>query len=147
MNIGIALPARLAEIVDDFSLAKGSEKLEMLLQYSETLPPLPDWLKGKEAEMEAVPECMTSVSVTAEVMDGGMVFYFKVPPESPTVRGYAAIVAEGLHGVSPEQVLSLPPDFYLPMGLQQVLTPQRMNGMAAIVAHIKRLALEQISKQ
>jgi len=44
-------------------------------------------------------------------------------------------------------VLSLPPDFYLPMGLQQVLTPQRMNGMAAIVAHIKRLALEQISKQ
>lgn len=147
MNIGIALPARLAEIVDDFSLAEGSEKLEMLLQFSENLPPLPDWLKGKEAQMEAVPECMTPVSVIAEVKDGGMFFYFNIPPESPTVRGYAAIMAEGLDGVSPEQVLRLPPDFYLPMGLQYVLTPQRMNGMAAILAHLKRLALEQISKQ
>ena len=147
MNIGIALPARLAEIVDDFSLAEGSEKLEMLLQFSENLPPLPDWLKGKEAQMETVPECMTPVSVIAEVKDGRMFFYFNIPPESPTVRGYAAIMAEGLDGVSPEQVLRLPPDFYLPMGLQYVLTPQRMNGMAAILAHLKRLALEQISKQ
>jgi sulfur transfer protein SufE len=32
------------------------------------------------------------------------------------------------------------------MGLEQVLTPQRMNGMAAIVAHVRRLAFAQISK-
>ena len=76
--------------------------------------------------------------------DGGMIYHFIVPPESPTVRGYAAILAEGLNGVPPEQVLNLPPDFYLQMGLQQVLTNQRLNGMAALVAHIKRLALEHI---
>ncbi len=144
MNVQIALPPRLAEIVDDFSLAEGREKLEMLLQFSDSLPPLPDWLKGKEGEMEEVPECMTPVSVAAELKDGGMVYHFIVPPESPTVRGYAAILAEGLRGVTPEQVLNLPGDFFLHMGLQQVLTSQRLNGMEALVAHVKRLALEYV---
>ncbi len=144
MNVQVALPPRLAEIVDDFALAEGREKLDMLLQYSDSLPPVPDWLKGKEDQMEKVPECMTPVSVEAEVKDGGMVYHFIVPPESPTVRGYAAILAEGLRGATPEVVLNLPPDFFLQMGLQQVLTSQRLNGMAALVAHVKRLALANI---
>lgn len=147
MSVTVALPPRLAEIVDDFSLAEGQEKLELLLQYAESLPALPDWLTGKEGEMESVPECMTPVSLAAELKDGGMVFHFIVPQESPTVRGFASIVAEGLHGVAPEQVLAIPPDFYLAMGLQQVLTPQRMNGMAAIVVHIKRQALEKLAQK
>ncbi len=144
MNVQVALPPRLAEIVDDFSLAEGREKLEMLLQYSDSLPPVPDWLKGKENEMETVPECMTPVLAAAEVKDGGMVYHFIVPPESPTTRGYAAILAEGLRGATPEEVLNVSPDFFLQMGLQQVLTSQRLNGMAALVAHVKRLALEHL---
>jgi len=147
MSVTIALPPRMAEIVDDFSLAEGQEKLELLLQYAESLPALPDWLMGKEGEMESVPECMTPVSLATELKGGGMVFHFIVPQESPTVRGFAAIVTEGLRGVTPEQVLAIPPDFYLAMGLQQVLTPQRMNGMAAIVAHIKRQALEKLEQK
>jgi len=145
MNDIAGLPSRLAEIVEDFQLCEGSEKLELLLQYSESLPPLPDYLKGKEAQMEKVPECMTPVSVSAELQKGGMVFHFAVPEESPTVRGYAAIIAEGLRNATPEQVLSLPSDFYLTMGLQQVLTNQRLIGMAAVVAHVKRLALETMN--
>ncbi len=145
MSTTAALPARLAEIVDDFRLTEGREKLEMLLEYSDNLPPLPDWLREKQAEMEAIPECMTPVSVAAELKDGGMEFYFTVPEESPTVRGYAAILAEGLRGAPPEQVVQLPSDFYLQMGLQQVLSSQRMNGMAGMVAHVKRLALSKIN--
>jgi len=49
-----------------------------------------------------------------------------------------------LRGASPEQVLSVPSDFYQQMGLQSVLSSQRMNGMAAIVAHIKRLAVAHL---
>lgn len=139
------LPPRLAEIVDDFRLTEGREKLELLLEYSDNLPPLPDWLSEKPAEMESVPECMTPVSVAADLKDGGMEFYFTVPEESPTVRGYASILAEGLRGAPPEQVVQLPSDFYMQMGLQKVLSSQRMNGMAGMVAHVKRLALSKIN--
>jgi cysteine desulfuration protein SufE len=144
--IGAAdIPARLAEIVDDFQFAEGREKLELLLQFSESLPPLPEKYTGKQAEMESVPECMTPVSIAAEIKDGGLFYYFAVPEESPTVRGYAAILEEGLRGASPQQVIQLPSDFYLQMGLQTVLTIQRLNGMSGMVAHIKRLALEKMT--
>ncbi len=139
------VPDRLAQIVEDFELCEGREKLELLLQYAESLPPLPAWVAADESSLEAVPECMTPVAVAAELVDGGMRFYFKVPAESPTVRGFAAIVEEGLRGATPEQVLDLPADFYLQMGLQEVLTAQRMNGMSAIVAHVKRLAVAQLA--
>lgn len=141
MSAEMGLPPRLQEIVEDFSYCEGREKLELLLQYSDSLPPLPDGLAADPSQMESVPECMTPVSVSAEMLDGGMVFHFDVPAESPTVRGYAAIMAEGLRGTSPRQVLSLPADFYLQMGLQEVLSTQRLNGMAAMVAHVKRMAL------
>jgi cysteine desulfuration protein SufE len=39
----------------------------------------------------------------------------------------------------PEAVLKLPGDFYREIGLHQVLTHQRLNGMAAMIAHLKRL--------
>jgi cysteine desulfuration protein SufE len=145
VSVSPEIPSRLAEIVEDFQFAEGREKLEMLLQYSENLPSLPEKYAGKLAEMESVPECMTPVSIAVELIDGGLVYHFAVPEESPTVRGYAAIMAEGLKGASPQQVMQLPSDFYLQMGLQTVLTLQRLNGMAGMVAHIKRLALEKIS--
>jgi cysteine desulfuration protein SufE len=94
--------------------------------------------------MEFVPECMTPVYVHAETQDGRMTFYFDVPAESPTVRGYAALMGEGLRQATPEQVLSVPGDFYLHMGLDKVLSHQRLNGIAAILAHMKRLALEAL---
>jgi cysteine desulfuration protein SufE len=139
-----AIPLRLREIVEEFSWVEGQEKLELLLEYSERMAPLPDWL-NRETNMEQVHECMTPVFVHAEMQDGGMIFYFDVPPESPTVRGYAAILGEGLRGATPEEVLNLPNNFYQEMGLHRVLTAQRLNGITAILAYLKRLAGQQIS--
>ena len=138
-----AIPPRLQEIVEEFGEAEGQDKLELLLEYSEKMPPLPDWL-DKDTNMEQVHECMTPVFVHAERENGGMVFYFDVPPESPTVRGYAAILGDGLHGATPEQIVNLPGDFFQAMGLHKVLSPQRLRGISAILAYLKRLARGQL---
>jgi len=138
------IPTRLQEIVEEFGWLEGQEKLQLLLEYAEKMPPLPDWL-DKDTQMEQIHECMTPVFVHAEVENGGMVFYFEVPPQSPTVRGYAAILGEGLRGIAPEQIVELPNTFYQEMGLQQVLTAQRLNGIGAILAHLKRLAKEHMN--
>ncbi len=139
-----SIPPRLAEIMEDFQLAEGREKLELLLEYAERMPPLPGWLAEQHDAMDSVPECMTPVFVQSTVENGKMRFYFDVPRESPTVRGYAALLAEGLDQATPEQVLQVPSDFYMQMGLHQVLTQQRLNGAAAILAHMKQLAIKQI---
>lgn len=141
-----SLPARLAQIVDDFNWSEGQEKLELLLEFSEKMPPLPDWL-DRQSDMEQIHECMTPVFVHAESENGGMHFYFDVPAESPTVRGYAALLAEGLAGAAPEAVVKVPADFYLAMGLHKVLTTQRLNGIGAILAYVKRLASRELAKK
>jgi cysteine desulfuration protein SufE len=142
-----SLPPRLQEIVEDFGLAEGSEKLELLLEYSKQMPPLPEWLREKRDAMEQVHECMTPVFIHAENQDHKMKFHFDVPQESPTVRGYAEILREGLEGATPEEILQIPADFYYEMGLQDVLTPRRLQGAHSILAYMKRLATRELARQ
>ena len=137
------LPPRLQEIVEDFQWSEGREKLELLLQYAEELPDIPAWMQNQS--FEQVEECMTPVFVLSEMTDGKIHFHFDVPKSSPTVRGYAALMKKGLDGLTPEEILRVPGDFYLQMGLDQVLTYQRLNGIAAILAHMKLLALQEVT--
>lgn len=141
------LPPRLQEIVEDFEFLQGREKLEYLLQFAHELPPLPSWLAAEREKMEQVHECMTPVFVHAEHSNGTVAFYFDVPAESPTVRGFASILREGTHGLAVDAVLAIPDEFYLQMGLQSVLSGQRLNGMGAILRYIKRLARELATEE
>lgn len=134
------LPPRLQEIVEDFSYCEGQEKLEVLLEFAESLQPLPDWLEGKKQEMDEVHECMTPVFIYPEKRDGRLYYHFDIPPESPTVRGFGAILQQGLEGCTPEEIAAVPDMFYLQMGLQEVLSGQRLNGITAMLSHIKTLA-------
>jgi cysteine desulfuration protein SufE len=116
------LPPKLQEIVDDFASMSREEKIETLIAYSESLPPIPERLKDQRENMDNVPECMTPVTLLGEKgPDGGIQFYFEIPPQSPTVRGLASILASGLNGAKPEEILSVPADFFTAMNLHQWL--------------------------
>jgi len=143
-NTTSALPPRLQAIVEEFQDAQGREKLDLLLEYAQSLPPLPAWLAEQHNDMDQVHECMSPVFVYAEQDDGRMQFYFDVPPEAPTVRGYAALMAEGLNGVTPDEVMAVPGDFFNAMGLQEVITFQRIRGISAILTYMKRLAVQTL---
>lgn len=142
-----ALPPQMEKIVRMFSGAEGRDKLELLLDYSASMPKVPEALRGKHEEMEAVHECATPLFVHAEMKDGTIEYSFDVPEVSPTVRGFAAILGLGLKGATPEQVLTTPGDLFFQMGLHKVLTPQRLNGSAALLGHMKRLAVREMEKR
>ena len=136
------LPSKLQELVDDFASMTREEKLETLIAYAESFPALPERLKEERTKMEAVPECMTPVFLIGEKQpDGGIHFHFDIPPQSPTVRGLASILANGLNGCTPEEILTVPADFYLPMNLQEAVSQQRLNGFMGVLAHMKHEAV------
>ncbi|MEM7035223.1 MAG: SufE family protein, partial [Chloroflexota bacterium] len=105
------LPETFREIVEDFQFSEKEERLELLLEYAKELPALPPHLAGKQAEMEQVTECQTPFFLASEVEDGKVTFYYDVPMEAPTTRGYASILAKGLNGATPEAVLNVPTTF------------------------------------
>src|SRR5215216_547847 len=142
------LPPKLQEIVDDFASMTREEKVETLVAYSDALPPLPERLKAERDRMQPVPECMTPVFLHGErEPDGGIMFYFDIPPQSPTVRGLASLLANGLNGSKPEEILSVPMDFFLPMKLQEAISQQRINGFIGVLAHMKQTAVKLIENK
>lgn len=137
------LPKNLQEIIDDIASMTREEKLETLIAYAESFPDLPERFKAEREKMEAVPECMTPVFLIAEKdSNSGINFYFEIPKESPTVRGLASILFNGLNGCSLEEIISVPADFYLPMNLQEAVSAQRLNGFVGVLAHMKQAAVK-----
>jgi len=138
------IPAALAEIIAEFKTADDREKLDLLLEFSDELPDLPERLEHLRDEMLQVEECQAPVGIHAERQNGHIRFYFAIPESAPTVRGFASIMLEGTADATPEEILQIPADFYLEMGLQRVLSPQRLNGIGAILAYMKRLAVQEL---
>ena len=136
-NSDVPLPPRLQQIVDVFSGSPKQFRLEALLDYARRLPELPPDLAADRDLLEQVHECQTPFFLATRLEDGRIRLYFDAPPESPTVRGYAGLLAAGLDQESPEAILAVDNDFYLGMGLEEVITPQRLRGMGAILAHLK----------
>ena len=140
------LPIKLQEVVDAFTGMTRQQKIERLLAYAQSLPPFPDRLKTENGQSQEVPECTTPIQLVGErSADGGLVFYFDIPPESPTVRGLAALLANGLNGARPEEVLAVPYDFYLPMNLEEAVTQQHLNGFIGVLAHMKHTASQALN--
>jgi len=135
---------RLQEIAEDFGAVPDTERLQLLLEFSEELPPLPDRYAEHRDLLEQVPECQTPLFLAVEVDDDGTVhLFFDAPPEAPTTRGFAGILHAGLDGLSADEILATPGEFSSQLRLQDLVSPLRLRGMAAMLARIKRQLREQ----
>lgn len=133
----------LEEIVEDFASVPGEMRLQMLLEFANGLPELPEHLAGRTDLMEQVHECQTPFFVLTEPEgDGTVALWFDAPPEAPTTRGYAGVISAGLSGGTPDEILATPTDLFQKMGLAEVISPLRLRGMGAILARVKRLVSE-----
>ena len=140
-----SMPPKLAEIVAEFADAPRDVVLEMLLEFSDAVPPLPAELAG-HVGMEQVPECQTPFFLKTEIRPDGTVHAsFDCPPEAPTTRAFAGILAEGLAGASATEILAVPDDLYARMGLAQAISPLRVRGGTAILGRLKRQITDQLS--
>jgi cysteine desulfuration protein SufE len=141
---GATLHPRLQEIVDDFRDVPDKDRLQLLLEFSQDLPALPDRYAAHRDRMEPVPECQTPLFLAVEVEpDETVRLFFDAPAESPTTRGFASILHAGLDGLDADEVLATPAEFSSQLGLQDLVSPLRLRGMAAMLARIKRQVRDQ----
>jgi len=145
---GVTLNPRLQEIVDDFHDVPDKDRLQLLLEFSQDLPALPERYAARRDLLEPVPECQTPLFLAVEVEPDEIVrLFFEAPAEAPTTRGFAAILHAGLDGLDAGEVLATPPQFSSQLGLADLVSPLRLRGMAAMLARIKRQVRERLAAQ
>ena len=138
------LHPRLREIIEDFAAVPDKDKLQLLLEFSEELPPLPEKYADDRDLLEQVPECQTPLFLAVEVdADGVVHLFFEAPREAPTTRGFAGILHAALDGLGAEEVLETPEEFPSRLGLLDLVSPLRLRGMAAMLGRIKRQVREK----
>ena len=142
----VELPAQLAEIREDFLALEQRDRLQLLLEFSNELPEMPERYLEHPDLFERVVECQAAVFIFVEVDDKNAVhLYATAPRESPTTRGFASILAQGLDGLSVEQVLAVPDDYPQSIGLTEAVSPLRLRGMSALLARTKRQLRERVA--
>lgn len=140
----MGLPAALEKVVNDFAAAPPELRIELLVEYAQKVPPLPDHLAADRGQLEEVEECQTPFFLATEVADDDTVtVWFDCSPQAPTTRGFAGILSEGLSGATADEVLATPDGFYGDMGLAEAISPLRLRGMDAILFRLKRQVREQ----
>ena len=98
------LNPRLQEIVEDFNAMPDSQRLQLLLEFADELPPLPDRYAEDRSLLEPVPECQSPLFLAVEVEpDATVHLFFEAPREAPTTRGFASILHAGLDGLPADE--------------------------------------------
>jgi cysteine desulfuration protein SufE len=137
--IDAALPESLAEIRDEFLELPESDRLQLLLEYSQELPAVPAEYENHPELYERVAECQSPVFIVVDVSDENVVaMHATAPAEAPTTRGFASILAQGLSGLTADEVLAIPADFPQSIGLTRVVSPLRISGMTGMLMRAKR---------
>ena len=131
-------------LIKDFEILRDSERLDLLLEFSEALPELPKRYADHPELLERVEECQSPIFLFVEIDDRGLTrLFFSAPPESPTTRGFASLLFSVIDGLPVKQALEFDQDFPFQLSRSTAVSLLRLRGMLGILSRIKRQLREK----
>jgi len=136
----------IREIADQFQLVDPQDRLDILLDYSERLPPLPEeYAPLRDRGLNMVHECQSPVFLMVEMDDDDIVhLYADVPREAPTARSFTSILLDAFDGQPAAVVLGAPPDVLHDLGIDALIGMQRTRGLRAIYAKLRHEVAQKV---
>ncbi len=137
----------LDELLKEFQdLEDWEERYDYLIDLGKQLPELPSELKTPE---NIVKGCMSTVwlATSLEKANGQTRISIQADSDALIVKGLIVALLAVFNHRTPEQILQLDENqSFGQLGLNQHLSPQRRNGLFAMVKRVKQLALEVASQ-
>ncbi len=134
---GPTIMQKQARLVAEFeTLPDWQERFRRIIDLARTLPPFPE---EQRTEANKVRGCASSVWLFAS-RDGQAVRYL-ADSDAVMTRGLIALLLRVYSGHTAEEILEAPPDFIEELGLNAQLSPNRANGLGAMVRQIKAYAV------
>jgi cysteine desulfuration protein SufE len=133
------------EIISAFQEVPQNLKLELLLEYSDALPALPERYQNHPELLERVEECQSPVYLFVELDESQTVnIFLTAPDEAPTTKGFASILQLALDKQKAEKVLAFEDSFVDALGITDLVSPLRIRGLLGMLMRIKRQIKEKM---
>ena len=132
-------------IIEEFELFPDMhDKYEHLIELGKTLPLFDP--KNK-TEQHLIEGCQSRAWLNASY-DNGLV-HFTADSDALIPKGIVSLLVRVLSGHSPQEIIDAPLDFIQEIGLKEILSPNRANGLLSMVKQMKLYALvfQQREKQ
>ena len=123
--------------MSELSEASKQERIEMLIDFAKSLPPLPERLSRFKDSAHRVEECQSPVFLFVELTDNQVAIHADAPIEAPTVRGFVSILVEGLSGSTIEEILAVRNDLIERIGLPEILGMLRVRGLSGVLNKLR----------
>jgi cysteine desulfuration protein SufE len=149
MTSTMTLAQAQQDVVDEFALFNDwQDRYEHLIELGKELPLI---APEKKTEENIVRGCQARVWLNAEVstaLDGTArkVIHFTADSDAMITKGLIALLVRVLNDRTPQEILDTPLTFIDRIGLREHLSPNRSNGLVAMLDQMKRYALAYSSK-
>lgn len=126
------------EVVDTFSMYdEWLDKYEYLISLGKELEPFEDGLKTDD---KLIKGCQSRVWLCCNELDGRL--FFKADSDAIITKGIISLLVGIYSGREKAEIAGDDFDFIEKIGLRENLSPTRSNGLASMIATIKRYANE-----
>ena len=127
---------KIREMGDNLRLLEGHDRLHYLIDKAKELEPLPEQAKTEENRIRG---CASKLWLIGGVREDGTMMY-QVDGEAHISKGTAKVVTDIVNGEHRSSVANLTVDSFEPLGIKELLTIQRQNGLGELIDRIIRIA-------
>jgi cysteine desulfuration protein SufE len=127
---------KIQEMGENLKLLEGHDRLHYLIDKAKELEPLPESAK---TENNRIRGCASKLWVIGGTREDNTMNY-QVDGDAHISKGTAKIVTDIVNGEQRSEVAKLTVESFAPLGIKELLTMQRQNGLGELINRIIRIA-------
>ena len=127
---------RIEEMGNNLRMLEGHDRLQYLVDKARDVEPLPEIVKTEENRIHG---CASKLWIIGGAKDDGTMRY-QVDGDAWITKGTAKVVTDIVNGAQRSEVANLTVENFTKLGIKELLTLQRQNGLGELINRIIRIA-------
>ena len=127
---------KIREMGENIKMLEGHDRLHYLIDKAKEIEPLPESAKTEDNRIHG---CASKLWLIGGMGDDGTMMY-QVDGDAHITKGTAKVVTDIVNGEHRSDVANLTVESFEPLGIKELLTMQRQNGLGELITRIIRIA-------
>jgi cysteine desulfuration protein SufE len=124
---------RISNWGENLGLLEGMERLSYLIDLSKSATTLPEELRTDD---RLVTGCISKIWIDVGLKEDKVHVYYD--SDAMITKGITRVVCECFTGASRKEALDITIEDFAKLGVRELLTPQRQNGLSQLISTIQK---------